>query len=320
MEGHSSSKLHLGWYVSSHRVRPWVGYGGWKDRTVGDCLLWQRVSPYTEQQASLLANPKLNLLVFKEPDILNYSTFLLDEDKKTIYVGAREAILELDIENITLKKKQVLWNVPESVHSDCVRKDKSSETDCRNYVRVLQMMNASHLYVCGTYAYRPSCDYLSVNDFKLKNNIEDGKGKCPYNPYSSFASVMVDGELYSGTEFNFLGDHYVIYRSNSTNKITTHYAPAWLKEPRFVHADVIRESVNSENGDDDKIYFFFTEVSVELNEDLASFLIPRIARVCKPFITWLLPIAQTFFPSIPLPGRSDLLLVALRSGPVWSDD
>uniref|UniRef100_A0A8C4XCQ2 Semaphorin 4D n=1 Tax=Erpetoichthys calabaricus TaxID=27687 RepID=A0A8C4XCQ2_ERPCA len=226
---------------------------------------------------------ELNLLEFKEPDILNYSSFLLDEDKKTLYVGAREIILELDIENITVKKKQVLWKVPETVQSECVGKHKSMETDCRNYIRVLQKMNASHLYVCGTYAYRPSCDYLVsiLNDFKLENNIEDGKGKCPYNPSKSFASVMVDGELYSGTESNFLGSQYVIYRSSSTNKIITYYAPAWLKEPRFVHADVIRESVNSANGDDDKIYFFFTEVNVELPQDLTKFFIPRIARVCK---------------------------------------
>ncbi|XP_051785914.1 semaphorin-4D-like [Erpetoichthys calabaricus] len=89
------------------------------------------------------------------------------------------------------------------------------------------------------------------------------------------------GELYSGTESNFLGSQYVIYRSSSTNKMITYYAPAWLKEPRFVHADVIRESVNSANGDDDKIYFFFTEVNVELPQDLTKFFIPRIARVCK---------------------------------------
>lgn len=51
-------------------------------------------------------------------------------------------------------------------------------------------------------------------------------------------------------------------------------------EPSFVFADVIREGQNSPDGDDDKIYYFFTEVSVEY-EFFGKLLIPRIARVCK---------------------------------------
>lgn len=51
-------------------------------------------------------------------------------------------------------------------------------------------------------------------------------------------------------------------------------------EPSFVFADVIRESKNSAEGEDDKIYYFFTEVSVEY-EFYGKLLIPRIARVCK---------------------------------------
>lgn len=51
-------------------------------------------------------------------------------------------------------------------------------------------------------------------------------------------------------------------------------------EPSFVFADVIREGSNSPDGDDDKIYYFFTEVSVEY-EFFGKLLIPRIARVCK---------------------------------------
>lgn len=49
-------------------------------------------------------------------------------------------------------------------------------------------------------------------------------------------------------------------------------APA---EPSFVHADVIRA-----DRADDRIYFFFTEVSVEY-EFVFKLLVPRVARVCK---------------------------------------
>lgn len=51
-------------------------------------------------------------------------------------------------------------------------------------------------------------------------------------------------------------------------------------EPNFVFADVIRADSYNTDGDDDKVYFFFTEVSVEY-EFLGKLMIPRIARVCK---------------------------------------
>lgn len=64
-------------------------------------------------------------------------------------------------------------------------------------------------------------------------------------------------------------------------------------EPIFVHADVIRESPDSAEGGDDKVYFFFTEVSVEY-EFVFKLMIPRIARVCKvrpsPRLSLVLPL------------------------------
>lgn len=56
--------------------------------------------------------------------------------------------------------------------------------------------------------------------------------------------------------------------------------PAFFVEPSFVFADVIREGTNRVDGEDDKIYYFFTEVSVEY-EFFGKLLIPRVARVCK---------------------------------------
>ena len=51
-------------------------------------------------------------------------------------------------------------------------------------------------------------------------------------------------------------------------------------EPSFVFADVVRESPEGEDLGDDRVYFFFTEVSVEY-EFVFKLMIPRIARVCK---------------------------------------
>ncbi|XP_055720063.1 semaphorin-4D isoform X5 [Salvelinus fontinalis] len=185
---------------------------------------------------------ELKLVEFSEPGIFNYSTLLLSEDKDVLYVGAREAIFELRMTNVSIKNNKVQWKVPENHMSMCIVKGKSKETDCLNYIRVLQVLDDKRLYVCGTHAFQPVCHYLSLKDFSLEGPAEDGRGKCSFDPSQSFTTVMV--------------------------------------EPSFVFADVIREGKNSADGEDDKIYYFFTEVSVEY-EFFGKLLIPRIARVCK---------------------------------------
>ncbi|XP_057215994.1 semaphorin-4D isoform X2 [Triplophysa rosa] len=223
----------------------------------------------------------VELVEFWEPGVFNYTTLLLSEDRGVLYVGAREVIYQLNMNNVSVKSNQLLWNVPESDMSMCILKGKSKEMECRNYIRVLQVLDEDRLYVCGTHAFQPLCDYLSLQDFRFENRKEDGRGKCSFDPAQSFSTVMVDGELYSGTAYNFLGSEPIISRySPSQSLLRTEYSTSWLNEPSFVFADVIREGQDSPDRDDDKIYYFFTEVSVEY-EFFGKLLIPRIARVCK---------------------------------------
>uniref|UniRef100_A0A3P8XY23 Semaphorin 4D n=1 Tax=Esox lucius TaxID=8010 RepID=A0A3P8XY23_ESOLU len=224
---------------------------------------------------------EVNLVEFAEPGIFNYSTLLLSEDKNVLYVGAREAIFELSMTNVSVKNNKVEWQVSEADMSMCILKGKSKETDCLNYIRVLQVLDNNQLYVCGTHAFQPVCRYLSLKGFSLEGPVEDGRGKCSFDPAQSFTTIMVDGELYSGTSYNFLGSEPIISKySLSQSLLRTEYSTSWLNEPSFVFADVIREGENSANGEDDKVYYFFTEVSVEY-EFFGKLLIPRIARVCK---------------------------------------
>lgn len=66
-------------------------------------------------------------------------------------------------------------------------------------------------------------------------------------------------------------------------------------EPSFVFADVIREGENPTDGEDDKIYYFFTEVSVEY-EFFGNLLIPRVARVCKVGTSFIIAFEALSFP------------------------
>uniref|UniRef100_A0A8C5EVK8 Semaphorin-3C n=1 Tax=Gouania willdenowi TaxID=441366 RepID=A0A8C5EVK8_GOUWI len=220
-------------------------------------------------------------MLFSEPGISNYSTLLLSEEHDALYVGAREAIFELSKRNVTLRNNKVQWTVAEDPMTMCTLKGKSKERDCLNYIRVLQLVDAERLYVCGTHAFQPQCDYLNLADFSLAGRPEDGRGKCSFDPTQSFTTVMVDGELYSGTAYNFLGSEPIISRySPSQSLLRTEYSTSWLNEPSFVYADVIRGGEHEEDGEDDKIYYFFTEVSVEY-EFFGKLLIPRVARVCQ---------------------------------------
>ncbi|XP_069618321.1 semaphorin-4D isoform X1 [Ranitomeya imitator] len=224
---------------------------------------------------------EISLTRFQVQDVYNYSSLLLSDNKDILYIGAREVIFAVNSLNISEKQQEAYWKVTEGKKDECFRKGKSKQTECLNYIRVLQPYNESALFVCGTNAFQPVCDILELNKFKLLGKNEDGRGKCPFDPAQSYTSVMVDGDLYSGTSFTFLGSEPIVCRhSQQLSYVRTEYAVPWLNEPIFVHADVIRAPENNPEGDDDKVYFFFTEVSVEY-EFFNKLQIPRIARVCK---------------------------------------
>ncbi|XP_021509993.1 semaphorin-4D isoform X4 [Meriones unguiculatus] len=223
---------------------------------------------------------EVGLLQFHEPGIFNYSALLMSEDKDTLYVGAREAVFALNALDVSEKQQEVYWKVSEDKKAKCAEKGKSKQTECLNYIRVLQPLGSTSLYVCGTNAFQPTCDHLNLTSFKFLGKNEDGKGRCPFDPAHSYTSVMVGGELYSGTSYNFLGSEPIISRNSSHSPLRTEYAIPWLNEPSFVYADVIQKSPEGAEGEDDKVYFFFTEVSVEY-EFVFKLMIPRVARVCK---------------------------------------
>ncbi|XP_036158243.1 semaphorin-4D isoform X5 [Myotis myotis] len=223
---------------------------------------------------------EVQLAQFHQPGIFNYSALLLSEDEDTLYVGAREAVFAVSARNVSQKRHEAYWKVSEDKQAKCAEKGKSKQTECLNYIRVLQPLGTAALYVCGTNAFQPACDHLDLASFQFLGRNEDGKGRCPFDPAQSYTSVMVDGELYSGTSYNFLGSEPIISRNSSLSPLRTEYAIPWLNEPSFVHADVIRASPEGAEGGDDRVYFFFTEVSVEY-EFVSKLMIPRVARVCK---------------------------------------
>uniref|UniRef100_A0A3P8WHS3 Ssemaphorin 4F n=2 Tax=Cynoglossus semilaevis TaxID=244447 RepID=A0A3P8WHS3_CYNSE len=113
--------------------------------------------------------------------------------------------------------------------------------------------------------------------------METGKGKCPFEPSQHYTAVMAGGILYTAATSNFLGTLFDISRASGPEqeRIRTERSINWLSDPEFVSSAFIEQSPgNNPNGDDDKIYFFFTEVAKEY--DLYTKVkVPRVARVCK---------------------------------------
>ncbi|KAK5930952.1 hypothetical protein CgunFtcFv8_027146 [Champsocephalus gunnari] len=221
------------------------------------------------------------LKLFREEGIFNYSTMLMRDDLGVLLLGAREAVYALDINNISVRKAAVYWRVTEEKQRECTYKGKHAEVECRNYIRTLHRVNDTTMYVCGTNAFSPTCDYMTFvkGQLKLEGKQEEGKGKCPFDPFQRYSSLMVGNDLYSATSINFLGSEPVVLRSSDL-ALRTEFKSSWLSEPNFVYMDFVGESFNSLDGDDDKVYMFFSENAMEYDFS-SKVTVSRVARVCK---------------------------------------
>ncbi|XP_055479032.1 semaphorin-4B [Psammomys obesus] len=226
---------------------------------------------------------------FEAEDISNYTALLLSQDGQTLYVGAREALFALN-SNLSFlpggEYQELLWSADAERKQQCSFKGKDPKRDCQNYIKILLPLNSSHLLTCGTAAFSPLCAYINIASFTLARDeagsvlLEDGKGRCPFDPNFKSTALVVDGELYTGTVSSFQGNDPAISRSQSSRPTKTESSLNWLQDPAFVASAYIPESLGSPIGDDDKIYFFFSETGQEF-EFFENTIVSRVARVCK---------------------------------------
>ncbi|XP_026944935.1 semaphorin-4B isoform X1 [Sagmatias obliquidens] len=236
-----------------------------------------------------LGSEKRSLLRFEVDHISNYTALLLSRDGRTLYVGAREALFALNSSVSFLPGggyQELPWSADAERKQQCSFKGKDPQRDCQNYIKILLPLNSSHLFTCGTAAFSPVCTYVNMENFTLAQDVvgnillEDGKGRCPFDPNFKSTALVVDGELYTGTVSSFQGNDPAISRSQSLRPTKTESSLNWLQDPAFVASAYIPESLGSLQGDDDKIYFFFSETGQEF-EFFENTIVSRIARVCK---------------------------------------
>uniref|UniRef100_A0A674NKP4 Sema domain, immunoglobulin domain (Ig), short basic domain, secreted, (semaphorin) 3D n=1 Tax=Takifugu rubripes TaxID=31033 RepID=A0A674NKP4_TAKRU len=215
-------------------------------------------------------------------DGLHSHSLLLDEEKGRLLLGTRDHIYLLDPDDLSRTPRKIHWPAPWDRVETCKLAGKNLE--CANFVRVLHNYNRTHVYACGTGAFHPTCAFVEITGRRevklLSSTLESGRLKCPFDPLQPFTSMLADQYLYAGTSSDFLGKDTTFTRSlgppPDQNYIRTDISEDyWINEAKFIAALPIADTYNP---DDDKIYFFFREVSWEGND---KSVLSRVARVCK---------------------------------------
>uniref|UniRef100_A0A673GZ88 Sema domain-containing protein n=1 Tax=Sinocyclocheilus rhinocerous TaxID=307959 RepID=A0A673GZ88_9TELE len=190
-----------------------------------------------------------------------YHSFLLDEERGRLFVGAKDHVLSFNLVDINLDMQLISWPPSPSRRDECKWAGKDVQKECSNFIKVLQPFNQTHLYVCGTGAFHPVCAYVEV-----------GK-RLEVHP------SHINGELYAGTSADFMGRDFAIFRTLGKHHPirTEQHDSRWLNDPRFISVHLIPESDNPE---DDKIYLFFRENAID-GEQISKATHARIGQLCK---------------------------------------
>ncbi|XP_058480833.1 semaphorin-3C isoform X2 [Solea solea] len=215
---------------------------------------------------------------------MDYRILQMDEDQDRMYVGCKDHVLSMDINNITHGTLKVFWPASPSKIEECQMAGKDPTHGCGNFIRVVQPYNRTHVFMCGSGAYSPVCVYVNRGRrpeeqvFHIDSKTESGKGRCSFNPQVNTVSVMLNQELFSGMYIDFMGTDAAIFRSlTKRNAVRTdQHNSKWLSEPIFIDAHLIPDGTDT---NDAKLYFFFRERLTDNNGNTKN-IHTMVARVC----------------------------------------
>ncbi|CAB1329512.1 unnamed protein product [Coregonus sp. 'balchen'] len=222
----------------------------------------------------------------------DYRILHMDQDQGRLYLGSREYLVALDMHNIN---KEPLIG------------------ECANFVRLIEPWNRTHLYTCGTGAYKPICTFINrgwraekkpyqiasvldphfklawcnatekaaltadINDLATKftsttQDVPHRKGKCSYDPRQENAVALIRVHVdFMGTDpaiFRTLGDRPAVR--------TEQYDSRWLNGKLAPDSQI----PDSSERNDDKLYFFFREKSLDAAGGGSPSVLARVGRVC----------------------------------------
>ncbi|NXO68563.1 SEM3D protein, partial [Phainopepla nitens] len=229
-------------------------------------------------------------LLLASGDGMDFQALLVDEDRAWLMVGAKNHIFLLHLDHPSREPEKIFWPAPREQVEHCQLAGKNVETECANFIRLLQPFNQSHVFACGTGSYQPVCAFIQLGARGkaprmqlVTHSLESGRGRCPYSPHEPFTGLLIGGELYSGTSSDFMGSSAAFFRTwvhgaEQSYIRTEQNQDHWLHEPTFVGAYTIPDTYNPH---DDKVYIFFRETAMEAGQWEQRHIHARVARVCK---------------------------------------
>ncbi|XP_062855052.1 sema domain, immunoglobulin domain (Ig), short basic domain, secreted, (semaphorin) 3Ga [Trichomycterus rosablanca] len=216
----------------------------------------------------------------------DYRILHMDQDQGRLYLGSREYLVSLDMQNVNKEPLIIHWPATAQRKGECQMTGKGTYGECANFVRLIEPWNRTHLYTCGTGAYRPICTFINrgwkAEDYLFRlvpGYVDSGKGKCSYDPNHENVAALINGNLYSGVHVDFMGTDPAIFRTMGNRPAirTEQYDSKWLNEPVFIQ---IKQIPDSSEKNDDKLYFFFREKSLDSGGTASPSMLARVGRVC----------------------------------------
>ncbi|XP_017587827.1 PREDICTED: semaphorin-3D isoform X1 [Corvus brachyrhynchos] len=281
----------------------WAAPGHWLPPTtlllclllqqLGSSTAWKQHTPRLRLAYKDLLKSNSSRLLLASGDGMDFQALLVDEDRAWLMVGAKNHIFLLHLDHPSSEPEKIFWPAPREQVEHCQLAGKNVETECANFIRLLQPFNQSHVFACGTGSYQPVCAFIQLGARGkgagaprmqlVTHSLESGRGRCPYSPHEPFTGLLVDGELYSGTSSDFMGSSAAFFRTwvhgaEQSYIRTEQNQDHWLHEPAFVGAYAIPDTYNPH---DDKVYIFFRETAMEAGQWERRHIHARVARVCK---------------------------------------
>ncbi|XP_040927311.1 semaphorin-3F-like isoform X2 [Betta splendens] len=216
----------------------------------------------------------------------DYRVLLMDQDQGRLYLGSREYLVALDMHNVNKEPLIIHWPASAKRKGECQMTGKGKQGECANFVRLIEPWNRTHLYTCGTGAYQPTCTFINrgwrAEDYLFRlvpGYVDSGKGKCSYDPKQESVAVLLNGNLYAGVHIDFMSTDAALFRTmgGRTAIRTEQYDSRWLNEPVFVQIQQIPDSAER---NDDKLYFFFREKTLDSSSGTSPSVLARVGRVC----------------------------------------
>ncbi|KAK3539974.1 hypothetical protein QTP70_019611 [Hemibagrus guttatus] len=216
----------------------------------------------------------------------DYRILHMDQDQGRLYLGSREYLVSLDMQNVNKEPLIIHWPAPTQRKGECQMTGKGAHGECANFVRMIEPWNRTHLYTCGTGAYRPICTFINrgwrAEDYLFRlvpGYMDSGKGKCSYDPNQEDVSAFINGNLYAGVHVDFMATDPAIFMTMGSRPAirTEQYDSRWLNEPVFIQ---IKQIPDSSEKNDDKLYFFFREKSQDSGGTSSPSVLARVGRVC----------------------------------------